>query len=168
MKFRRKQVHDSVFVAENATICGDVTISEASSIWFNAVIRGDADAICIGERTNVQDLCLLHADPGFPCVLGNRVTVGHGAIVHGATVEDDVVIGMRAVILNGARIGTGSIVAAGAIVTEGTEIPANSLAMGIPAKVKRETTREDHEKIQHGAEHYAQLAQQYKTGGQGG
>jgi carbonic anhydrase/acetyltransferase-like protein (isoleucine patch superfamily) len=109
-KFRPELIAADVLLAPGAVVLGDVTIGAESSVWFNAVVRGDSERIVIGQQTNVQDLCVLHADPGFPCVLGDRVTLGHGAIVHGAMVEDDCLIGMRAVVMNGARIGAGSIV----------------------------------------------------------
>ncbi len=127
------------------------------------MVRGDTEVILIGEQTNIQDGCVLHADEGFPCTLGDRVTLGHGAIVHGATVEDDCLIGMRAVVMNGAKIGKGSIVAVGSIVTEGTEIPPNSVAIGQPAKVKRATTERDRERIRHAAEHYVGAAKLYRN-----
>ena len=116
-------IEPTALVAATAVVLGDVTIGAESSVWFGAIIRGDSEAIRIGRQTNVQDGCILHADPGFPCTLGDRVTLGHGAIVHGATVEDDCLIGMRAVIMNGAKIGRGSIVAVGSIVTEGPKFP---------------------------------------------
>ena len=122
-RHRSELVDPTAFIAPGAVVLGDVTIGKDASVWYGAVIRGDCEAIRIGDETNVQDGCILHADPGFPCILGNRVTLGHAAIVHGATVEDDVLIGMRAVVMNGAKIGRGSIVAVGAVVTEGTEIP---------------------------------------------
>lgn len=162
IRFRPEQVADSAFIAPNATVLGDVLIGEQSSIWFGAVVRGDTDTIRIGRETNVQDLCMLHADPGFPCLLGDRVTVGHAAIVHGATVEDDVMIGMRAVVMNGAKIGARSIVAVGSVVTEGTEIPPDSIAMGAPARVKRATESRDLDRIRHAAEHYVAAAAQFK------
>ena len=112
----------------------------------------------------MQDGCILHADPGFPCTLGKRVTLGHGAIVHGATVEDDVLIGMRAVVMNGAKIGSGSIVGVGAVVTERMEIPPGSIVMGQPAKVKRPAEHRDIERIRHAAAHYAAAAKIYKAG----
>ena len=126
-QFRPELVADTVFIAPGATVLGDVSIEAESIVLFGAVIRGDTEAIRIGKQTNIQDLCVLHADPGVPCVLGDRVTIGHSAIVHGATIEDDVMIGMRAVILNGAEIGQGSIVAAGAVVTAGTTVPPGSV-----------------------------------------
>ncbi|MFN0022015.1 MAG: gamma carbonic anhydrase family protein [Pirellulaceae bacterium] len=161
-QFRRDLVAQSAFIAPGAVVLGGVTVGEQSSIWYGAVVRGDCEAISIGKRTNIQDLCVLHADAGFPCTLGDGVTVGHGAIVHGATVEDDVLIGMKAVIMNGARIGRGSIVAVGAIVTEGMEIPPGSVAMGQPAKVKRPAEERDLVQIHHAAEHYVQAAKGYR------
>jgi carbonic anhydrase/acetyltransferase-like protein (isoleucine patch superfamily) len=160
--FRPELINPTAFVAPAAVVLGDVTIGAESSVWFGVVIRGDVSAIRIGRQTNVQDGCILHADPGFPCTLGDRVTLGHGAIVHGATVEDDCLIGMRAVIMNGARIGRGSIVAVGSIVTEGTNIPPGSVAMGQPAKVKREATERDRGMIQHAAEHYVAAGKVYR------
>jgi carbonic anhydrase/acetyltransferase-like protein (isoleucine patch superfamily) len=133
-------VDQSAFIAAGAVVVGNVTIGERSSVWFNAVLRGDTEALVIGKRTNIQDGCILHADPGYPCAIGNGVTVGHGAIVHGAIIEDDVLVGMRAVVMNGARIGRGSIVATGAVVTEGTQVPPGSLVLGMPAKVVRQVT----------------------------
>jgi carbonic anhydrase/acetyltransferase-like protein (isoleucine patch superfamily) len=161
-QFRRDLVAPSAFIAAGATVLGDVTIGEESSIWFGAVVRGDCEAIRIGKRTNIQDLCVLHADPGFPCTLGDGVTVGHGAIVHGATVEDDVLIGMKAVIMNGAKIGRGSIVAVGAIVTEGMDIPPGSIAMGQPAKMMRPAEERDAARTRHAADHYVAAARGYK------
>jgi carbonic anhydrase/acetyltransferase-like protein (isoleucine patch superfamily) len=159
-------VDSTAFIAPGAVVIGDATIGAESSVWFSAVIRGDTEAIRIGRQTNVQDSCVLHADEGFPCTLGDRVTLGHGAIVHGATVEDDCLIGMRAVVMNGAKIGKGSIVAVGSIVTEGTEIPPGSVAIGQPAKVKRATTERDRDRIRHAAEHYVAAAKAYREAGQ--
>lgn len=153
--------HHSIFIAETATVFGDVRLGADASVWFGAVIRGDVEHIHVGERTNIQDLCMLHADPGFPCEIGDRVTVGHSAIVHGATVENDTLIGMRAVILNGAVVGTGSVVAAGCVVTEGTIIPPNSLVMGMPGKVRGKTGPAHAQMIQRGARHYSDAAKEY-------
>ena len=163
--FQRDLIHPSVFLAEGVVIRGDVTIGEQSSVWFNAVLRGDCETIRIGRRSNVQDACVLHADPGFPCVLGDEVTLGHGAIVHGAELDDGVMIGMRAVVMNGAKIGSGSIIGVGAVVTEGSEIPPGSLVVGLPAKVKRELTAEEVNYIRHAAEHYVEQAQRYAKRG---
>lgn len=151
------------WIAESAHVSGDVEIGSQSSVWFGVVMRGDTDTIRIGSQSNIQDLCCLHGDPGFPCIIGDRVTVGHGAIVHGATVESDCLIGIGAIVLNGATISSGSIVAAGALVPEGKHIPPNSLVMGMPAKVVRETTPEDRKKITRGTEHYVSLSKQYRN-----
>ncbi|MEZ6113508.1 MAG: gamma carbonic anhydrase family protein [Pirellulaceae bacterium] len=161
-RFRPELVSDTAYIAPNATVLGDVTVGDQSSIWFGAVVRGDTEAIKIGRQTNVQDLCVLHADAGFPCTLGDRVTLGHAAIVHGATVEDDVLIGMRAVVMNGAKIGARSIVAVGAVVTEGTVIPPDSVALGAPARVRRAVEPRDLERIRHAAEHYVEAAAEYR------
>ncbi len=126
-------------------------------MWPNATIRGDTDRITVGERTNVQDGAVLHADEGVPCSLGADVTVGHLACVHGCTVEDQVLIGIGAVILNGARIGSGSVIGAGAVVTEGTVVPPGSLVLGTPGRVVRETTAEQREAIVAGAAHYVAM-----------
>ncbi len=160
-QFQSELVDPTAFVAANATVVGDVTIGAESSVWFGAVLRGDVETIRIGRATNIQDLCVLHADVGFPCTLGDRVTVGHGAIVHGAVVGDDVMIGMRAVVMNGAQIGAGSIVAVGAVVTEGTKIPPGSVVMGVPGKVKRQVEPRDLERIRHAAEHYSEASRTY-------
>ena len=167
VRHRPELIDSTAFIAPSAAVLGDVAIGAESSVWFCAVIRGDTEAIRIGRQTNVQDGCILHADEGFPCTLGDRVTLGHGAIVHGATVEDDCLIGMRAVVMNGAKIGKGSIVAVGSIVTEGTEVPPGSVAIGQPAKVKRATTDRDRERIRHAAEHYFAAAKVYREEGQG-
>jgi len=164
---RPELIDPSAFIAPGALVIGDVKIGSNSSVWFAAVIRGDTEAIRIGSQTNVQDGCVLHADEGFPCKLGDRVTLGHGAIVHGATVEDDCLIGMRAVVMNGAKIGRGSIVAVGSIVTEGTEVPPGSVVMGQPAKVRRQTTERDWERVRHAAEHYVAAAKAYREAGHG-
>ncbi|WP_425614907.1 gamma carbonic anhydrase family protein [Anatilimnocola sp. NA78] len=163
-RFRPELVHDTAFIAAGAVVIGDVRLSENCSVWFSAVIRGDTEAIRIGAGTNVQDGCILHADPGKPCVLGERVTLGHGAIVHGATVEDDCLIGMRAVVMNGAKIGRGSIVGVGAVVMENTEIPPGSIVLGVPARVLRAATEKDFAKIKHAAEHYVAAAKMFKQG----
>ena len=155
-------VSSSSFVAASATLIGDVVIDELASVWFGAVLRGDAAPIRIGRQSNVQDLCCLHADPGYPCIVGQRVTIGHAAVVHGATIEDDSLIGIRAVVLNGARVGTHSIIGAGAVVTEGQEIPPRSLAVGVPAKVIRELTEADMDRIRQAADHYVAAVEAYR------
>ncbi len=160
---KQPQLAPDCWIAESANVSGDVEIGRESSIWFGAVMRGDTDSIRIGSQSNIQDLCCLHGDPGFPCIIGDRVTVGHGAIVHGATVESDCLIGIGAIVLNGATVSSGSIIAAGALVPEGKHIPPNSLVMGMPAKVVRETTEEDREKITRGTAHYVALAKEYQS-----
>lgn len=131
------KIHPSAYIAPTATIVGDVTIEEGVSIWENAVLRGDVDKIVVGKNSNIQDCAVIHVSTGVPTIIGENVTVGHGAIVHAAKVEDNVIVGMNAVILDNAEIGEGSIIGAGAVVTPGTKIPPKSLAVGIPAKVIR-------------------------------
>jgi carbonic anhydrase/acetyltransferase-like protein (isoleucine patch superfamily) len=160
--FRPEQIDPTAFVAPGAVIVGDVTLGPRSSVWYQAVLRGDVAKIIIGADSNVQDGSILHADAGYPCTLGQRVTLGHGAIVHGATVEDDVMIAMRAVVMTGARIGAGSIVAVGAVVLEGVEIPPGSVVMGTPGKVRRACEERDFALIRHAAEHYVAAAQAYR------
>jgi carbonic anhydrase/acetyltransferase-like protein (isoleucine patch superfamily) len=142
-----------------------VTIGAESSVWFNAVLRSEGEAIRIGRQTNIQDLCVLHVDIGRPCSLGDRVSVGHGAIVHGAIVEDDVLIGMGAVILNEARIGAGSVVAAGAVIPEGTQVPPGSIVMGVPARIQRAAEAKDKERIDYAWRYYVKLAREYMAAG---
>ncbi len=163
IEYRPELIAPDCFIAENAILRGDITVGAQSCVLFGTVIRGDSVEVRIGNQTNIQDLCCLHGDPGFPCVVGDRVTVGHGAVVHGATVENDCLIGIRAVLLNGAVIGAGSIVAAGALVPEGKIIPPNSLVMGVPCKIVRECTPVDHEMIQHGWQHYVEMSRLYQA-----
>ncbi len=158
------KIHPTVFIAETATVIGDVTMGKESSVWFSAVLRGDAAPITIGEGTNVQDNAVIHVDEGEPTIIGKRVTIGHGAIVHGATVEDEVLIGMGSIILSHARIGTHSIIAAGSVVTEGMEVPPRSLVMGVPGKVVRHIKDEELAKIEDGAKHYVERAKNYWKG----
>ncbi len=160
--FHSELVEATAFIAHNATVLGDVRVGTDASIWFGCVIRGDTEGVRIGAQTNIQDLSVLHADPGCPCILGARVTVGHAAVVHGATVEDDVMIGMRAVVLNGATIGTGSVIAAGCVVPEGLTVPPRSLLMGVPGKVKCETSAAMQARILQAAQHYVDLVREYR------
>lgn len=159
----KPQLGEDVFIAPGARIVGRVEIGRGSSVWFNTVIRGDVDEVTIGEETNIQDGCLLHEDPGCPLKIGNRVTVGHGAVLHGCTVEDGSLIGMGAIVLNGARVGKGAVVGAGALVVEGQEIPPGHLALGSPARVVRQLSAQETEKFQKLAVHYRQRAQQYRS-----
>lgn len=137
------QVPDSAFVAENATLVGSVVLGDGASVWYGAVLRADNEPITIGPRSNVQDNCSFHVDVGRPVTLGEGVSVGHNAVVHGATIEDFALIGMGAVVLNGAVIGSESLVAAGAVVPQGAVIPPRSLVAGVPAKVRRELTEDE-------------------------
>jgi len=158
------KIHESVFLAEGAQIIGDVEIGRESSVWFNAVIRGDVHYIRIGERTNIQDNCTLHVThQKYPLIIGSDVTIGHGAIVHGATVEDYCLIGMGARILDNAKIHHHSLIAAGALVLEHFEVPEGTLVAGVPARVKRELTDEERKQIEQSAKNYLLYVQQYRT-----
>ena len=160
---KQPQVAVSAYIDPSAQVIGDVSLGERSSIWPNAVVRGDVNAIIIGEDTNIQDGSVLHGDEGIPPLfIGNRVTVGHMVMLHGCHIEDDCLIGIGAIILNNARIGAGSVIAAGALVPEGMAIPAGSMAMGVPAKVRREVSAEERERFRSGAQHYVELAQEFK------
>lgn len=137
------KIHPTAWVAPGAMVRGDVTIGEQVNIWYNAVLRADQESITIGKASNIQDNCVVHGDAGCHVTVGEYVTVGHGAILHGCTVEDKALIGMNAVVLDHAVIGAGSIVGAGAVVAAGTIVPPKSLVVGIPGKVKRTLTDED-------------------------
>lgn len=155
---RTPRIHPEARIAANATIVGDVCIGRAASVWYGAVLRGDECSICLGDGSNIQDNCVLHSDPGFPAVIGQDVTVGHGAILHGCTVEDGCLIGMGAILLNGCVIGAGSLIAAGALVTQNTVIPPGSLVMGSPAKAVRPLRPEEQESLPHSAQLYRELS----------
>ncbi len=129
------QIDEGAFVAETAVLAGDVRLAAGASVWFGCVLRSEVEAITVGADSNIQDLTVVHTDPGSPVVVGERVTVGHRVVLHGCTVEDDALIGMGAVVLNGAVVGAGAVVAAGAVVTAGTQVPAGALVAGVPAKV---------------------------------
>ncbi|WP_432511478.1 gamma carbonic anhydrase family protein [Kineococcus sp. SYSU DK001] len=146
------------FLAPGATLVGRVDLGADVGVWYGAVLRADSGGITVGDGSNVQDGCVLHADPGFPITVGRGVSIGHGAVVHGCTVGDDVLIGMGARVLNGARIGAGSLVAAGAVVLEGTDVPPGSLVAGVPAKVRRELSAEELEGVRANARTYVDLA----------
>ena len=155
-------VGKEVFIAPGAVVLGDVTIGDNSSVWYNAVIRGDVWSIKIGAYTNIQDGCICHVTTGGPeLIVGDYVTVGHGAVLHSCTVEDKCLIGMKAVVLDGARIGTGSIVAAGSVVLENTVVPPNSLVAGVPAVVKKKLDTSVAEDIKEQALEYSELASAY-------
>ncbi len=152
------RIAQSAWVAPGAYVIGDVHLGEASSVWYGAVLRGDTEPIRIGARTNIQDGCVLHADPGYPAIVGEGCVVGHNAVVHGCEIEDDCLVGMGATILNGAKIGEGSIVAAGAVVPEGREFPPRSLIVGLPAKRVGDVRDEQAADIPGGASEYVERA----------
>ncbi|WP_442575912.1 gamma carbonic anhydrase family protein [Microbacterium sp. F51-2R] len=151
---RTPSIDPSAFVAAGARVIGDVTLGEGASVWYNAVLRGDSDAIRIGAGSNLQDNVSVHVDAGHPAVIGENVSVGHNAVVHGCTIGDGSLIGMGSVVLSGAVVGDGCLVAAGAVVLEGSVIPPGSLVAGVPAKVRRELTDEERAGILRNAETY--------------
>ncbi|MGY2076427.1 gamma carbonic anhydrase family protein [Blastococcus sp. SYSU DS0828] len=154
LEFGEPRIDGAAFVAPTAVVVGAVTMGPRSSIWYGAVARADAEVIEIGADSNIQDGCALHSDPGFPLVVGERVSVGHRVVLHGCRIDDEVLVGMGSVIMNGAHIGSGSIVAAGAVVTQGKVFPPRSLIAGVPAKVLREATDDDQLHIQGNAISY--------------
>ena len=158
---RKPVLGRGVYVAQGAVVLGDVTLGEHSSVWCNAVLRGDINRIVVGHHSNIQDNAVLHLADDLPCVLGDYVTVGHGAIVHACTVGDDVLVGMGLVILDGAVIGAQSLLGAGALITPGTQIPPGSLVLGSPAKVVRELSPQERTELRALAEKYARAAAYY-------
>lgn len=153
----------TAYVDPSAQVIGDVVIGEKASVWPNVTIRGDVNYIRIGDESNVQDNCVLHVEHDiYPCIVGNRVTIGHAVVLHGCVVEDDCLIGIGAIVLNGARIGSGSVIAAGALVTERTEIPPGSMVMGMPAKVKRPLTPDERERFRENAQNYVEYRETYR------
>lgn len=164
--FRGKhpQIAPSAYVDPSAQVVGDVVVGERSSIWLNVSIRGDVNSVRIGNETSIQDNTVLHVDTTdeFRLSIGDRVTVGHRVVLHGCTVENDALIGIGAIVLNGAHIGHGSIVAAGALVPEGMDVPANSVAMGVPAKIRREVTTEERERFRLNVDNYVRNTALYK------
>ncbi|MFS0714962.1 gamma carbonic anhydrase family protein [Microbacterium sp. 2P01SA-2] len=157
----RPRLHPTVFVAHGARLVGDVVIGELSSVWYNAVIRADRSGIVIGDRSNVQDGVVIHVDATSPARIGDDVSIGHNAVVHGCTVEDGCLIGMNSTILSGAVIGAGSLVAGGAVVLEGTVVPPGSLVAGVPAKVRRALTADERDGLRRNAATYLELAAEH-------
>lgn len=155
------EIKDSAVIFPGAHIVGDVEIEDNVSVWYGAVIRGDVAPIKIGKNSNVQDNCVLHVTENIPLTIGENVTIGHGAVVHGCTLEDNVLIGMNATVLNNAHIGKNSIVGAGAVVSEGKEFPDGSLILGVPGKLIKEVSPEQIEGIQENADHYVELSKSY-------
>ena len=155
---KKPRLGSRVFIAPGAVVLGDVTLGEGSSVWYNAVLRGDIHRIEIGHHTNIQDGAVVHLARDFPCILGNYVTVGHNATVHACVIEDECLIGMNATILDGARVGAQSIVGANALVAPGAQIPPGSLVLGVPGKVARSLRPEERRALRSGAEEYAEYA----------
>jgi carbonic anhydrase/acetyltransferase-like protein (isoleucine patch superfamily) len=158
-----KLVGEGHFIAPNAAVIGNVTLHENSSVWFSCVLRGDAERIEVGAGSNIQDGTVLHADPGFPMVVGKNVTVGHNAMLHGCTIGDGSLVGIGAVVLNGAKVGKGCLIGANALVTEGMEIPDGSLVLGSPAKIKTHLSDEQRLALMHNADHYVGNARRFSA-----
>jgi gamma-carbonic anhydrase len=157
------RIADTAYIDPSAQVIGDVVVGERSSVWPNVAIRGDVNHIRIGDETSIQDNSVLHVDHRvFPCIVGNRVTVGHAVVLHGCEVADGALIGIGAIILNGAKIGAGAIVAAGALVPEGMEVPANTLVMGTPAKIRRDVTAEERARFERNCDNYVKITAIYK------
>jgi carbonic anhydrase/acetyltransferase-like protein (isoleucine patch superfamily) len=158
---RTPEVHESAWVAPNASLIGKVRVEADASVWFGAVLRGDIDEIALGPRSNLQDNAVVHTELGSPAVIGADVSVGHGAVVHGCTIEDGCLIGMNATVLTDAVVGAQSLVAAGAVVLEGTVIPPRSLVAGVPGKVRRELTDDEVAALHDNSARYVLRAQTY-------
>ena len=158
-------IEDGAWVAPGAVLLGNIVLRRGASVWYGCVLRSDMDGadIVIGEDTNIQDGTVVHVDTNMPCRVGDRVTVGHGAVLHAAVIEDDALIGMGATVLSGAKVGRGSIVAAGSVVPEGMEIPPGVIVAGVPAKVRRETTEDDRARLEHGWRIYARLRDLHRS-----
>ena len=157
-------IDPTAFIHELAIIVGDVSLGARASVWPGAVLRGDSAPIVIGADSNVQDGCVIHVDPGVPATVGSRVAIGHRAIVHGATVDDDCLIGMGAILLNGVRVRSGTIVGAGALCPEGLDLPIDSLVLGVPGRVIRQTTAADRDRIARAVASYLKLQGQHRSG----
>lgn len=157
------QIEAGVFLAPTATVSGDVRIARDVSVFYGVSVRGDSECIVVGEGTNLQDNVVLHADAGYPCTIGAGVSIGHTAVVHGATVGNDCLIGMSATVMNGAHLGEGSLVAAGALVLEDTEVPPRSLVAGVPAKVRRELSDEEIKHLRDNATVYLQHKEAHRV-----
>jgi carbonic anhydrase/acetyltransferase-like protein (isoleucine patch superfamily) len=160
---RVPHVDPSAWVADTATVVGDVTVGPGTGVFYSAVLRADLESVTIGAGSNVQDAAVLHSDPGFPARIGDGVSIGHGAVLHGCTVEADCLIGMNATVLNGAVVGSGSLVAANALVPEGTVIPPRSLVAGVPGKVRRELTDAEVERCRANANVYREITEMHRA-----
>jgi carbonic anhydrase/acetyltransferase-like protein (isoleucine patch superfamily) len=157
-------IHPTAFIAPGAVVLGDVTLGAQASVWYGAVLRGDTAPIVVGQASNIQDGSIVHVDAGVPATVGARVGVGHGVILHGCTIDDECLIGMGSVILNGVRIGTGSVVAAGAVVPEGLQVPAGSLLVGVPARITRQVDEALRARVQATWAHYVREAERHRAG----
>lgn len=158
---KRNPAGSGVFIAPNATVIGDVRLQDNASVWFGAVLRGDTDLIQVGEKTNIQDNAVLHADPGDSCIIGNDCVIGHSAIIHGAQLEHHVLVGMNATVLNNAKIGAYTIIGANALVPSGMNVPPYSLVLGVPAKVVKTLDSSIEQKIQSNVDEYVERAKSY-------
>ena len=161
---KKPEVAKGAFIAENASIVGEVSIEEEASVWFNAVMRGDIASIRLGKRSNVQDCVAVHVDYDVPTIIGENVTIGHGAIIHGCTIGDRCIIGMGAIVLSNSKIGNDCIVGAGSVVTERKEFPSGSLIIGTPARVVRKLTEDEKNAILENARHYVEISREYLLG----
>jgi carbonic anhydrase/acetyltransferase-like protein (isoleucine patch superfamily) len=157
-------IDPTAYVARGATLVGEVSVGRSASIWFHATVRGDMEPISIGAESNVQDACVVHVDRGRPTRIGDRVTLGHGAIVHASVIEDDVLVAMAAVILSGCHVGRNSLIGAGAVLPEETRIPEGSLVLGVPGRVVRPLRPDEIERIHHNARSYVELSRAYRDG----
>ena len=157
-------IHPTAFVAPSADVMGDVRLGAHASVWYQCVLRGDLAGIVVGERSNIQDLTMVHVDEGLPCTIGDDVGVGHRCILHACTVEHDCLIGMGSVLLNNVRVGAGSVVGAGAVVTEGMQIPPGSLVMGVPARIRGQVDDALRARIKATVEHYVELSRLHREG----
>ncbi|KOT87212.1 anhydrase [Streptomyces sp. NRRL F-5755] len=160
---KEPDVDAEAFLAPTSVVVGEVTLAPGASVWYHAVLRADCGPIVLGADSNIQDNCTVHVDPGFPVTVGERVSVGHNAVLHGCTVEDDVLVGMGATVLNGAHIGAGALVAAQALVPQGMRVPPGSLVAGVPAKVVRQLTEEERDGIRLNATMYVELAKSHRA-----
>jgi carbonic anhydrase/acetyltransferase-like protein (isoleucine patch superfamily) len=151
----------TAFIATTAILEGDVSIGPRASVWHQAVLRGDSAALVVGARSNIQDAVVMHGDPGMPCIVGDGVSVGHRAVLHGCIVEDDALVGIGAIVLNGARLGAGCVIAAGAVVREGMDVPAGSLVVGVPGRVVGHVSVSLARRAAETRDHYLELAEHH-------
>ncbi|QDU79104.1 2,3,4,5-tetrahydropyridine-2,6-dicarboxylate N-acetyltransferase [Polystyrenella longa] len=159
----KPEIDPTAWIASNATVLGRVKLGRRSSVFYGAILRGDGESITVGDETNIQDLSVLHTDRGYPCEIGNRVTIGHRAIVHACHIEDEAMIGMGATLLTGCKIGKGALIAAGAVVREGTVVPPHTLWAGVPAREISSLTAEQQGRLSHAYQHYVNCGVLYKA-----